>query len=69
MVPNFLYTVTDHLFNIIIIIIIMIIRIFLPPTHFWLGGKATEPTIFFNISKKNLFNILFHRGDFVKDRK
>ena len=38
------------------------ILIFLMPTYFLLGGKATEST-FFDISKSNLTNILFHRGD------
>ena len=31
-------------------------------------GKATDPQLFFNISKENLMNILFHKGDCVKYR-
>ena len=48
-------------FNIIvtIIIIIIIIHIFLLPTYFSLGDKATSQP-FSNISKQNLMNIIFH---------
>ena len=48
MVPNFLYSNSYYLFNIIIIVIIIhyIIRILSLPTCFSLGGNATEPTIF-----------------------
>ena len=46
-----------------IIIIIIIIIIFLLPT------VKLPRQLFFNISKQGLINILFHRGDFVKDRK
>ena len=43
-------------------IIIIIILIFLLPTYF-----SFFYSLFFNIWKENLTNILFH--DFVKDRK
>ena len=77
MVPNFLYSNSYNFFNIIIIIIIIIIflhiiiiiLIFLVPPYFALGGKAIPSQPFFTISKQNLINILFHRGNFVKNRK
>ena len=64
-VSNFLNSISYHFFNIIIIIIILI---FLLTTYFLLRGKATDPN-FLNISKQNLINIVFHRGDFVEDWK
>ena len=59
MVPNFLYSNSEHFFTINIIIII---PIFLLPTYFSLGGNLSSH-LFLNISKQiNVFNILFHRG-------
>ena len=46
----------------------IIIIIFLLPTYFSLAVKVTE--LFFNISKQNLINIIFHTVTVtVKDRK
>ena len=62
--PSFFYNNSYRFFNIIVIIIVIIIIIF---TYFSLGGQASK--LFHNVSKQNSINILFHTGDFLKDRK
>ena len=68
MVPDFLYSNRYHFFNIIIIFILILIIIITIIIFLLLTAKLPSQ-LFFNISKQNLIDNLFHRGDFVKDRK
>ena len=62
--PNFLYSNSYH-FSTLLLLLLSFLFYYYPFISHWAAKLPSQ--LFYNISKQNLINILFHRGDFMKD--